>query len=100
MGTIKLKNKSDIEIKSDFAKYNSNLDSFSSNSPWIESKYRLFFDKNNKDSFQVTGAHDLKKMWFKGKNNVGISAGASTPDYLIEEVTKRIKNYDMESSNG
>ena len=56
--------------------------------------------KNNKNSFQVTGAHDLKKMWFKGKNNVGISAGASTPDYLIEEVTNKIKNYDKELSNG
>ena len=24
--------------------------------------------------------------------NIGISAGASTPDYLIEEVSKKIKN--------
>ena len=38
--------------------------------------------------------------WFNDKENVGISAGASTPDYLIDEVTERIKIYDKELSNG
>ena len=35
---------------------------------------------------------ELKKEWFKGKNNVGITAGASTPDYIIKKVIDRIKN--------
>ena len=29
--------------------------------------------------------------WFKNVNFVGISAGASTPDYLIEEVRREIE---------
>ncbi len=49
----------------------------------------LSLDKN-KNSYQVTGADDLKASWFKNIVSVGISAGASTPDYLIEEVKKAI----------
>ena len=44
----------------------------------------------NKESYQVTGACDLDSQWFSDKESVGISAGASTPDYLIEEVKEAI----------
>ena len=52
----------------------------------------LSFERNNR-SYQVTCAADLKDEWFKNKNSVGISAGASTPDYLIEEVKLTIQGY-------
>ena len=50
---------------------------------------QLSLDRN-KNSYQVTGADDLDPEWFINKKNIGISAGASTPDYLIEEVKNRI----------
>ncbi|MCJ7578892.1 MAG: 4-hydroxy-3-methylbut-2-enyl diphosphate reductase, partial [candidate division Zixibacteria bacterium] len=31
--------------------------------------------------------------WFKGKTRVGVTAGTSTPDWLIREVVKGIKKY-------
>ena len=43
---------------------------------------------------------EIDELWFNNCKCVGISAGASTPDYLIEDVTKRIKNYDKELSSG
>ena len=46
--------------------------------------------EKNKNSYQVTCADELNKLWFKDKRSVGISAGASTPEYLIEEVRKKI----------
>ena len=49
--------------------------------------------ERNKNSYQVTCAEGLKIEWFKNKNSVGISAGASTPDYLIEEVKLKIQEY-------
>ena len=49
--------------------------------------------ERNPDSYQITCADDLDSMWFSGKESVGISAGASTPDYLIEEVKIRIEEY-------
>ena len=45
----------------------------------------------NKESYQVTGSDDLNPEWFIGKEKVGISAGASTPDYLIDEVKDAIE---------
>ena len=55
--------------------------------------------QRNSNSYQVTGKEDLRKEWFNNVKNVGISAGASTPDYLIEEVTKQIKFFEREISN-
>jgi len=49
--------------------------------------------ERNDNSYQVTCADDLNRMWFKNKESVGISAGASTPDYLIEEVKLKIQDY-------
>ncbi|MBT7376896.1 MAG: 4-hydroxy-3-methylbut-2-enyl diphosphate reductase [Candidatus Marinimicrobia bacterium] len=49
--------------------------------------------ERNRNSYQVTCAEDLNVDWFKNKNSVGISAGASTPDYLIDEVKLRIQEY-------
>jgi len=58
----------------------------------------LAVERNNK-SYQVTGKEDLKKEWFLNVKNVGISAGASTPDYLIKEVKEQIKEFEREIGN-
>ena len=55
--------------------------------------------EKNKNSYQVTCAHDVKKKWFNGVKQVGISAGASTPDELIEEVKEKILLINKENLN-
>ena len=47
--------------------------------------------ERNKRSFQVTCASDINEKWLEDCNTVGISAGASTPDNIIDEVLNRIK---------
>ena len=47
--------------------------------------------QRNEKSYQVTCADDLEIDWFEGVEKVGISAGASTPDYLINEVKNKIQ---------
>ena len=47
--------------------------------------------QRNKNSFQVTCADDINELWFDGVESVGISAGASTPDNLIEDVIAKVK---------
>ena len=47
--------------------------------------------QRNEKSYQVTCAEDLDIGWFQGVKTVGISAGASTPDYLIDEVKNKIQ---------
>jgi len=45
----------------------------------------------NDNTFQVTDEEDLKNKWFENCNSVGISAGASTPDYLIKNIKNKIE---------
>ena len=52
--------------------------------------------KINLNTYQVTESKDLKNSWFKGHSIVGISAGASTPDYLIKKVKNKILNIGEE----
>ena len=47
--------------------------------------------KINKNTHQVSSANELNPKWFKNKESIGISAGASTPDYLINEVKNKIE---------
>jgi len=47
--------------------------------------------ENCVDSYLVEGPDDLTGIWFKDKNNCGISAGAPTPDWIIEQVMSEIK---------
>ena len=47
--------------------------------------------ERNPRSYQVTRGADIEDAWFEGAHKVGISAGASTPDYLIDEVRARIE---------
>lgn len=43
-----------------------------------------------KPSYLVQGSDDLDPSWFNGANVVGLTAGASTPDYVIDEVEQKI----------
>lgn len=49
--------------------------------------------KINLKTYFIGTEKELKKSWFKNANNVGITAGASTPDWVIEGVVKKISSY-------
>ena len=46
--------------------------------------------RESKPSYLVQGADDLDADWFRHATVVGLTAGASTPDYVIDEVEARI----------
>ncbi|MBL7052795.1 MAG: bifunctional 4-hydroxy-3-methylbut-2-enyl diphosphate reductase/30S ribosomal protein S1, partial [Candidatus Marinimicrobia bacterium] len=48
-------------------------------------------EKINPKTYQVACEEDLKKKWFDGAQTVGIGAGASTPDSIIETVKLKIE---------
>jgi 4-hydroxy-3-methylbut-2-enyl diphosphate reductase len=49
--------------------------------------------ERNERTYQVTCANDLDSAWFQQTDTVGVSAGASTPDNIIESVTTTIKSF-------
>jgi len=48
--------------------------------------------KENTQAYLVESEDELKKEWFKGKKLCGISAGASTPEWLVEKIISKIKD--------
>jgi len=42
-------------------------------------------------AFMVDGAQDLRPEWFEGRARVGLTAGASAPDVLVQAVIDRLK---------
>ena len=47
----------------------------------------------NDRAYQVTEAEELQPEWFVGAEKVGLSAGASTPDYLIDAVKRKLEGF-------
>ena len=45
-------------------------------------------------TINVETADELRPEWFFARDRVGITAGASTPDWIIEEVRQRMENMD------
>jgi 4-hydroxy-3-methylbut-2-enyl diphosphate reductase len=48
--------------------------------------------------YHVRNAADLRDEWFDGADTVGITAGTSTPDALIEEVELRLQTMAIRNS--
>ena len=46
--------------------------------------------RESKPSYLVQGPDDLDREWFRDAHTIGLTAGASTPDYVIDEVERRI----------
>ncbi|WP_306533405.1 4-hydroxy-3-methylbut-2-enyl diphosphate reductase [Geobacter sp.] len=42
----------------------------------------------------IETAHEIDPAWFEGVNRVGVTAGASTPKWLIDEVIERVRDFD------
>jgi 4-hydroxy-3-methylbut-2-en-1-yl diphosphate reductase len=43
------------------------------------------------EAYMVDDASELKESWFEGKSKVGLTAGASAPEILVNQVIERIK---------
>lgn len=48
------------------------------------------------EAYMIQSAGQLDRDWFEGKEKIGVTAGASTPDITINEVVERIKEIEKE----
>jgi len=51
---------------------------------------------NDIAGYLIDGAEDIKPEWIKGKQYVGVSAGASAPELLVQEVIEYLKDYGVD----
>ncbi|MCI8464644.1 MAG: 4-hydroxy-3-methylbut-2-enyl diphosphate reductase, partial [Lachnospiraceae bacterium] len=47
--------------------------------------------KECNNTYYIQTVRDLKPEWLDGKQSVGITAGASTPNHIIEEVHTNVR---------
>jgi len=53
-------------------------------------RLREIAEKNNKPAYLIDGANDINPVWFNGINSIGITAGASAPEILVQEVISHL----------
>lgn len=44
-----------------------------------------------RQAYLIDNAHEMQKSWFDGVANVGVTAGASAPEVLIQEVLDQLQ---------
>ncbi len=44
------------------------------------------------DSYLITRAQDIKEEWLDNKTSIGVTAGASAPEVLVQEVVQRLRD--------
>ena len=54
-------------------------------------RLRELGDRMGKPSYLIDGPADVKREWFAGVGNIGISSGASAPEDLVQDVVKWIQ---------
>ncbi|MBC8944983.1 MULTISPECIES: 4-hydroxy-3-methylbut-2-enyl diphosphate reductase [Xenorhabdus] len=52
-----------------------------------------------KPAYLIDSADDIKEEWVDGVNSIGLTAGASAPDILVQQVIKRLKMLGAETVN-
>jgi 4-hydroxy-3-methylbut-2-enyl diphosphate reductase len=54
-------------------------------------RLRELADRLGTPAYMVDTAADLQEAWFAGAQKVGLTAGASAPDVLVQEVIERLR---------
>lgn len=53
-------------------------------------RLREIAEKRGVPAYLIDGADDIKPEWLDGKLNIGLTAGASAPEILVQQVTERL----------
>jgi 4-hydroxy-3-methylbut-2-enyl diphosphate reductase len=60
-------------------------------------RLRELADRANVAGYLVDGPDDLRREWFAGKSAVGVTAGASAPELLVQQVVEKLRSWGGES---
>ena len=60
-------------------------------------RLREIADRYNIPAYLVDNAAQLQREWFDGKNTIGITAGASAPEVLVNNIIQKLKDWGADT---
>ena len=62
-------------------------------------RLRELADRAGIAGYLIDGPEDLRPEWFEGKQAVGVTAGASAPELLVQQVVDKLRSWGGEAPN-
>ena len=62
-------------------------------------RLRELADRAGMPGYLIDGPEDLRREWFDGKKAVGVTAGASAPELLVQQVVDKLRSWGGEAPN-
>jgi 4-hydroxy-3-methylbut-2-en-1-yl diphosphate reductase len=62
-------------------------------------RLRELADRAGMPGYLIDGPDDMRREWFEGKNAVGVTAGASAPELLVQQVVDKLRSWGGEAPN-
>ncbi len=59
-------------------------------------RLREIADKHGTPAYLIDGAEDIKREWIESANRIGVTAGASAPEILVENVINQLRAWGIE----
>jgi|SRR5690348_2741727 len=62
-------------------------------------RLRELAQKQGVDAYLIDGAQDIRREWLDGRRRIGVTAGASAPESLVQGVVSRLREWGASSVN-
>ena len=56
-------------------------------------RLREIAENANKPAYLIDGTNDIDPSWLDGINSIGVTAGASAPEVLVQSIINKLKAY-------
>jgi len=56
-------------------------------------------ERRNTPAYLIDDADEIKREWLQGKERIGVTAGASAPEVLVEQVISRLREWGADTVN-
>ena len=53
--------------------------------------------KKGVPAYLIDNVTEIRREWVEGRNNIGVTAGASAPEVLVEEVVEKLKHWGIDN---